>query len=95
MRHLKSLRDYIAVLSEIGESITVTTPTGISDPDLAKSSEVEVTFRQDDGGLATVVELEHRGLERHIVSRVETIASSIKGRARRAQCNSPSRASLM
>lgn len=70
-------------------------PTGISEPDLAKSSEVEVTFRQDDGGLATVVELEHRGLERHIVSRVETIASPIKGRARRAQCNRSSRASLM
>lgn len=29
MRHLKSLRDYIAVLSEIGESITVTTPVDL------------------------------------------------------------------
>jgi hypothetical protein len=41
------------------------TPMGICEPDLAKSSEIEVTLQQSAGGLATVVvELEHRGLQR-------------------------------
>jgi uncharacterized protein YndB with AHSA1/START domain len=39
------------------------TPAWAYDPDPAKATEVEVTFTAVDGG--TLVELEHRGFERH------------------------------
>ena len=59
-------------------------PKGLCEPDLAEGSEIEVTFRPTDGSLATVVELEHRGFERHGMIRVETDATTTGESCRRS-----------
>ena len=51
-------------------------PLWLFESDLAKCSEIEVTFRPIDDGLSTLVELVHRALEHHGDDDVEVCGAS-------------------